>query len=245
MKIVSLVPSLTELLFELGLGDEMVGRTKFCIHPNPQVKNIVKIGGTKTVKVDSVAALNPDLIIANREENTKEDVEALREVCEVYVSDISNFDDALKAIGDIGHLTNRAIASNDLIREIRDKFFELQMHIEEPKSVAYLIWKDPLMTVGEDTFIHDMLARSGFVNIFEGKKRYPIVTLDDIKNHQPEYIFLSSEPFPFKDKHIVQFAKAVPNTKVVLVDGEYYSWYGSRMRDAAEYFLGLRKRVLD
>jgi ABC-type Fe3+-hydroxamate transport system substrate-binding protein len=243
VRIVSLVPSLTELLIDLGLENDVVGRTKFCIHPADKVKSIPKIGGTKNVNISKVADLNPDLILANKEENTKEDVEALRGIAFVHLTEIANFSEAIQSIADIGELTHRVEESKKLICSINSSFTSLAEHSDKRKSVCYLIWKDPLMTIGHDTFIHDMLYKCGFINAFGDQGRYPTVTASDIKTNKPDFIFLSSEPFPFKDRHIEEFSALFPYSKVVLVDGEYFSWYGSRMVAAARYFEELIGRI--
>lgn len=241
MRIVSLVPSLTELLINLGLENELVGRTKFCIHPADKVKSIPKIGGTKNVRISAVKALNPDLIIANKEENTKGDVELLRDISNVHLTDITNFSDALDSIIQIGILTNREEETHVLVNKIKNKFAKLDIPGNTQKSVCYLIWKDPLMTIGNDTYIHDMLNKSGFHNAFGDQTRYPIISAKDIQKVKPAYIFLSSEPFPFKEEHLAEFSTLFPSSKVVIVDGEYFSWYGSRMVAAADYFINLVK----
>lgn len=235
MRIVSLVPSLTELLFQLGLVDQIVGRTKFCIHPSDSVSLIPKIGGTKNVNIQKVIDLNPDLIIANKEENTKEDVEALESTFHVHVSHISNYEEAIEAIKDIGLLTNRQIEAESLVAAINSKFSNLE-HIQTSKRVAYIIWQNPYMTVGADTFIHDMLRRCGFINVFHDQTRYPTFSAAELIDLKPDIILLSSEPFPFKEKHIQSFENQFPNAKVKLVDGEFFSWYGNRMLGAADYF---------
>ena len=239
MKIVSLVPSLTELLFHFGLDDQVVGRTKFCIHPVERVKSAEKIGGTKNVNTQKVIELKPDLIIANKEENTKADIEALQEVCKVHVSEIANYDQAIFAIDDIGLMTNSADRATTLIEEIEVSFEKLkQNRIDKrpQKKVCYLIWQKPYMSIGNDTYIHDMLNHCGFENICAGQTRYPVLTLEEIKKRQPDYLFLSSEPFPFKQIHIEKLKLELPNAKIILVDGEYFSWYGNRMVGAAKYF---------
>lgn len=243
MKIVSIVPSLTELLIDLGLEEELVGRTKFCIHPTDKVKSIPKIGGTKNVNISKVTDLKPDIIFANKEENTQKDVEELVKIAPIHVTDISNYSEALEAILDIGNLTNRQKAAQLLVNKIDSGFSALTKFSGAKKSVCYLIWQDPLMTVGHDTYIHDMLGQCGFDNIFGDQTRYPTVSQSDIQEKSPDYIFLSSEPFPFKEKHVVEFGKVFSNSKVVLVDGEFFSWYGSRMVLAADYFYQLIRSI--
>lgn len=243
MRIISLVPSLTELLIDLGLENQIVGRTKFCIHPKDKIKSIPKIGGTKNVNLEAVIQLHPDLIIANKEENTREDIIALRDVCSVHVTDISNFTESLNAIQTLGTLTHRSNEATQLIGKINSNFSQLSSISNSKKTVCYLIWKDPMMTVGQDTFIHDMLDKCGLLNVFGNQSRYPTIDTQNILDENPNYIFLSSEPFPFKEKHIHEFKKTYPNSKIVLVDGEYFSWYGSRMVSAPIYFLSLLQSI--
>ena len=238
MKIVSLVPSLTELLFHLGLENQIVGRTKFCIHPKSEVKTVPKIGGTKNVNIQKVIDLKPDLVIANKEENTRSDIEALQQSCNVHVTEISNFKQAIFAIDNIGLITNTAKKTTALIEEIENSFSNLKSNLQKAK-VCYLIWQKPYMSIGNDTYIHDMLEICGFDSICKDQTRYPELTLEDIKSRQPDYIFLSSEPFPFKQLHIDELKAHLPDCKVFLVDGEYFSWYGSRMVGAAQYFRDL------
>lgn len=242
MKIVSLVPSLTELLFHLGLEDQIVGRTKFCIHPSEKVKPVPKIGGTKNVNIQKVLDLKPDLILANKEENTKADIEALRHGCKVHVTEIANYKEAISAMGDIGLMTNSVEQTTSLINEI-ESAFSLTTPINNKPKVCYLIWQNPYMSIGSDTYIHDMLRICGFNNICSDQTRYPTLNIEDIQTKRPDYIFLSSEPFPFKQKHIDALQIYLPESKIILVDGEYFSWYGSRMVGAAQYFSFLIEKL--
>jgi ABC-type Fe3+-hydroxamate transport system substrate-binding protein len=240
-RIVSLVPSQTELLFSLGLEEEVVGITKFCIHPNNWFHTKKKIGGTKNPHISEIISLNPDLIIANKEENRAEDVNLLREICPVWTSDIHNLDDALKMIEQIGLLVNRKQNSEELIRDIKDQFNVIRH--SHPIKVAYLIWKNPYMSVGRDTFIHSMLTQTGFINVFADYTRYPEITEKMLTECNADFVFLSSEPYPFKEKHIAEtetlIKKKNPNGKVLIVNGEYFSWYGSRLKNAADYLSNL------
>jgi ABC-type Fe3+-hydroxamate transport system substrate-binding protein len=238
LNIVSLVPSLTELLFHLGLEDQIVGRTKFCIHPSDKVTSIPKIGGTKNINIQKIIDLKPDLIIANKEENTKADIEILKQSCKVHVTEIANFKQAIFAIDDIGLMTNTADKATSIIEEIEELFSNLKPTLKKAK-VCYLIWQKPYMSIGNDTYIHSMLEICGFENICKDHTRYPELTLEEIKSRQPDYIFLSSEPFPFKQQHIDELQVHFPECKILLVDGEYFSWYGNRMIDAAKYFQSL------
>lgn len=241
MKIISLVPSITELLFDLGLESQIIGRTKFCIHPNPQVKEIQQFGGTKNLHIDKIIAAKPDLIIANKEENLKAEVEALQQLFEVLVTDIADLEANNEMVLDIGKRTDAKDRAQEIVDEILYEFSQLSIYPEKP-SVLYLIWKEPLMSIGNDTFIHQMLNYAGFRNICSEATRYPEVIADSTLN--PNFIFLSSEPFPFKEKHMAEIQAKFPKSKCVLVDGEMFSWYGSRMQRAPRYFTELRKNLI-
>lgn len=217
MKVVSLVPSITEALFDLGLTEnEVIGRTKFCIHPEEKVKNVVIIGGTKNINIDKIKALQPDLILANKEENVKEQVKALMQDFKVIVTNVENIEDnyyLLKNLGKIFNKEEKAQSFNLKIYDVLD-----QAKIDSTIKVAYLIWKNPYMTIGSDTFIHKILAEIGFENIFKDKKRYPEIQVEDLA--AAELIMLSSEPFPFKEKHIEELRKFYPDKKIMIVDGD-------------------------
>jgi len=226
-KIISLVPSLTELLIELGLKDNIAGRTRFCVHPGEAVKDIPIVGGTKNPRLDKIKKLNPDLIIANKEENKKEHIEILRKDFSVEVTDISTIEDALICIHQIGLTADRQEKAEKLISDIQKTMQEIP---EEPElSTAYFIWKDPWMTVGYDTYIHDVLSHWNLHNIFDDHSRYPKTDLRQAADKNPELILLSSEPYPFKEKHLPQVEQAFPDARVILVEGEWFSWYGSHM----------------
>jgi len=238
-RIISLVPSQTELLFDLGLKQEVVGITKFCIHPKEKVKTVMKIGGTKNFHFDRIAALKPDLILGNKEENYKEGIEQLQKEYLVWISDISNLSEALSMIQSVGEIvgkTKRAQLLNDKIA----KYFRELHYNNKMKSAIYLIWQKPNMVVGKGTFISEMMQRAGFENLIQ-EDRYPKINHDEIAQLNPEYILLSSEPFPFKEKQQLEFQSNFPNSKVLLVDGELFSWYGSRLILTAEYFKNLIK----
>lgn len=237
-RIVSLVPSQTELLAHLELNDEVIGITKFCIHPAHWFHHKTRIGGTKMVKVDEVLALKPDLILANKEENIREQVEALRLQAPVYTTDVNNLDDALAMIKTVGALTHQPVRAAALIGEIGSRFAKLNASLQRFR-VAYLIWKNPYMAAGAGTFIHDMLDRCGFENCLATQERYPSITAEELVVKNPELVLLSSEPFPFKEQHIQELQNVLPNTRILLVNGEYFSWYGSRLVPAADYFQNL------
>ncbi|GEO05871.1 iron ABC transporter [Adhaeribacter aerolatus] len=242
-RIISLVPSQTELLFDLGLANRIVGVTKFCVHPTAQVKGKTKIGGTKNFNFEIIRALRPDLIIGNKEENYLEGIQALEQTYPVWMSDIFTLPDALTMIKNIGQLTETSDAAENIIQNISSGFATLQSTELNLISAAYLIWKDPYMSVGHDTFIHQMLTAVGFRNIFSGLNRYPIITPDVLKAAAPQVVFLSSEPYPFKEKHIREIQEILPNPLVKLVDGELFSWYGSRLQQTSSYLQSLRKEI--
>jgi ABC-type Fe3+-hydroxamate transport system substrate-binding protein len=245
-RIVSLVPSQTELLYDLGLNKEVIGITKFCIHPTQWYKNKPRIGGTKNVKTAEIKKLNPDLVIANKEENVKEQVEELAQCYDVLVTDINNLRDAINMINDVGVLTGKANEALQISKKIENKFQRLQQKTSLNKKIkiAYLIWQNPFMTVGGDTFINNMMEYCGFENVFSSQERYPEITLEDLKNNC-ELILLSSEPYPFKEKHLNEIQSQITTTKIILVDGEMFSWYGSRLLKAADYFCELRNAFLN
>lgn len=237
-RIISLVPSQTELLYELGLEKEVVGITKFCVHPDQWFRTKPRIGGTKAVHLDKVIELQPDLVIANKEENVRDQVERIRELVPVWTSDISNLETALEMILGIGELVGKTTEARVLAKEIRDRFMQLRPFAQSLKT-AYLIWKNPYMTVGQDTFIADMLRRCGFDLIWPDFVRYPEISVADLKAAVPDLLLLSTEPYPFKQKDLDELQDFLPATKIRLVEGEYFSWYGSRMKNAPGYFQDL------
>ncbi|MGA9325926.1 MAG: helical backbone metal receptor [Salegentibacter sp.] len=234
-RIVSLVPSQTELLVDLGLEENLVGITKFCVHP-PELKKIKKIvGGTKEVHFDKIAALNPDIILCNKEENTKEMVKRLEKIAPVNVSDVVNLEDAFGLMRQYGKLFRKESLAETVVSSIQKKVKTLKQQLQNKQKtrVAYVIWKKPLMVAGRNTFINSLLELNNLENVF-GEERYPVTSLEDLRNRQPEVVLLSTEPFPFQEKHIKDFSDL--DVQVEIVDGEYFSWYGSRLLKAMEYF---------
>lgn len=240
MRIVSLVPSITETLFDFGLtADEVVGRTKFCIHPANLLKNVQIIGGTKTLNIEKIKSLNPDLIIANKEENERLQVEELMTGFKVWVTDISTIEDNHQFISDLGTLLNKKELAQSLNERIAHIFTIKKNPL--PQKVAYLIWKNPYMTVGNDTFINEVLENIGGENLFKDRKRYPEVTVEELKN--ADKVFLSSEPFPFQQKHIDELQKELPDKQMMLVDGEAFSWFGTHLLQVEDYLRELSKKL--
>lgn len=242
-RIVSVVPSQTELLHYLGLEAEVVGITKFCIHPEAWFRSKTRVGGTKQLDLQTIESLEPDLIIANKEENVQSQVEALARNFPVWVSDVNTLTDALEMITQIGGLVRREEQAAHLVQHIKEGFARLPQSPSPKLKACYLIWKDPYMTVGGDTFIHDMLQHAGYTNLFASASRYPEVALETLKELMPDLLLLSSEPYPFKQKHAEELGAQLPGTKIVLVDGEAFCWYGSRLRHSPSYFEQLRQQI--
>lgn len=244
-RIVSIVPSQTELLYDLGLAEKIAGITWFCIHPAHYFNATEKVGGTKKLNFDKIAALKPDLIIGNKEENEKFQIEALEKEYPVWMSDINTLDDALQMIEMLGELTETEEKAKEICTDVSSKFSELNNSNIYPTRTAYVIWRKPYMAASSNTFIDEMMKQCGMVNVFEGfvpknadneSLRYPMFTVDELKKLAPEIVMLSSEPFPFKNKHIQEIKEVLPNAAVLLVDGEMFSWYGSRLVHSVSYF---------
>jgi ABC-type Fe3+-hydroxamate transport system substrate-binding protein len=238
-RIISLVPSQTELLADLGLGDRVVGITKFCIHPEEWRKTKAIVGGTKNFDFDMIRSLNPDLIIGNKEENYQEGIEELQKHFPVWMSDIVTIDDACQMILSIGDISDASEKASALIERIKNEFKSVVRL--EPQSTLYLIWKNPWMGAASGTFIDEMLKLSGLRNCLKSKTRYPELTSDEIGQLNPELILLSSEPYPFKEKHMEELQMLCPTSKILLVDGEMFSWYGSRLLKFPTYLEDLRR----
>lgn len=232
-RIISLVPSQSELLWDLGLREELIGITKFCIHPKEMFNSVKRIGGTKTINIDVIRELQPDLIIGNKEENDQSQIIELQNEFKVWMSDIYNLDDSLEMMQLVGKVVNREKSAEQITKTINDSFIDLKT---TEKKVLYLIWK-PYMAAGKATFIGDMLQRMGMQNVLDDVNgRYPALSVAEIRNLNPELLLLSSEPFPFKEEHIEELQQHLPVTKILLVDGELFSWYGSRLKKSVSYF---------
>ena len=259
VRVISLVPSITELLFDLGLepGEEILGRTRFCIRPPGKVEQVPTVGGTKTVETGEVLALGPGLVVANRDENPRETVEELEQTPGgpgVFVTDPASFDEAVRMIREVGRLVGRAEEGTSMADEVEG--LRAQLPDRDRGTALYLIWTQPYMSVSPETFVHDMLRLAGYENVIgpsflhvhdyraPGAARYPEVTVKEILALRPDHILLASEPFPFEEKHAVRLrgrlAEQDPDyagaVEIRLVDGEYYSWYGSRLLAALRAF---------
>ena len=239
-RIVSLVPSQTELLYDLGLEDNIVGITKFCVHPIHLKATKTIVGGTKNIKYDVIQALQPDIIICNKEENTKEIVDQLSAICPVWVTDIYTVEDNSKMIQDFGALFNKRTEAQKWISKIENAKQDFDAFVKNKpiKKVAYFIWANPFMVAGNNTFINELLKLNHFQNIYESKEgRYPEIDLEKIyEEGDPDYVLLSSEPFPFKEEHAFEIGRYTHHAKTIFVDGEMFSWFGSRLLKAFDYF---------
>lgn len=245
-RIVSVVPSQTELLHHLGLEDEVIGITKFCIHPETWFRSKTRIGGTKQLHMEKIRGLQPGLILANKEENVKEQVEELAKEFPVWTSDISNLEEALQMIRSVGELVGKEEKASTIASRIETAFATLK-HLTanlKHQPCCYLIWKEPYITVGGDTFIHDMLQRCGLKNSFAAEKRYPQVTPEQIRGAGCRVVLLSSEPYPFRQKHAEELSRLLgDDVRILLADGELFSWYGSRLLQSPLYFEGLLRQI--
>jgi ABC-type Fe3+-hydroxamate transport system substrate-binding protein len=237
-RIVSLVPSQTELLVDLGLEISIVGVTKFCVHPKYLRKSKTIVGGTKQIHVQKIKALQPDIILCNKEENSKDIIESLTSIAPIHISDIYTLEDTFELITMYGEIFNVEDKASGLITSIQveREHFQHQIQNKVPLKVAYFIWKNPWMVAASNTFIDCMLNEAGFVNVFNAQKRYPEIDLDNTKLKEADVILLSSEPFPFKDQHILELKLQFPNKTIKIVDGELFSWYGSRLLKSYTYF---------
>ena len=228
-RIVSLVPSISELLFDLGLEERVVGITKFCIHPSQWIKTKTIVGGTKTLKTEVISALAPDLIIGAKEENERNQIEPLMKMSPLYIADVKTIHDALDLIRSLGAICGVTELSQPLSVAVERHLLSIQHKTKG--RVAYLIWNRPLMCAGAGTYIHSVLTWMGYENVLSlnTDSRYPEMTVEALRALYPDIIFLSSEPYPFCEKQKVEFQAFFPQADIRCVDGEMFSWYGSRM----------------
>jgi len=247
-RIVSLVPSQTELLYDLGLEDSIIGITKFCVHPFHLKSTKKVIGGTKKVHYEKIKLLRPDIIIANKEENTAEMVQELSSICPVWVTNIITLEDNEKMIFDFGALFNKRIEAQKWIDKINFALADFRFFIKNipSKKVAYFIWAKPYMVAGKNTFINELLQLNQFQNIYlDRESRYPEVELKKIRlEGDPDLVLLSSEPFPFADEHAFEVGRYTHHAKTVFVEGQFFSWYGTRLVKAFDYFKKIHDSII-
>lgn len=253
-RIVSLVPSQTELLSDLGLEEQVVGITEYCVHPEHWLQEKAIVGGTKNTVLKRIERLEPDLIIGNKEENTKKKVEKLEKRFPVWMSEIHNVPDALWMIRELGRITGSGDEAESMAQRIEDGFDELkELYAGRKLRTAYFIWKDPWMLAANDTFIDTLLRFTGHSNVLtppfpkavqeridagKASERYPILELEELARLDPERILLSSEPYPFGEEERKALAERFPKAELRIVDGEMFSWYGSRLEKAIPYLKG-------
>lgn len=245
-RIISLVPSQTELLYDLGLEESIIGITKFCVHPYHFKSTKSTVGGTKKVNIEKIKKINPDIIICNKEENTPEIVIELSKICEVWVTDVVTIEDNLKMITDFGQLFNCRTEAQKWLDKINFALTDFKQFIAEKpiKKVAYFIWRDPYLVVGSNTYINEVLHLNHFKNIYDTKERYPEVQIQKMRlEGDPEIVFLSSEPFPFNEEHAFEIGRFTHHAKLVFVDGEMFSWHGTRLHKALNYFKSLHQKI--
>jgi ABC-type Fe3+-hydroxamate transport system substrate-binding protein len=241
MRIVSLCPSLTELVFDLGLGDRLVGITRFCVRPADGVKGIEHVGGTKNPKLGRIVDLEPDLVLMNEEENRVEDAEALEAAgLRVHASMPRSVEETAEMIRSIGSALDRRERAEKIAVDVETRARELREATSDARPVryAYLIWRDPWMAAGPDTYVHGLLSLAGGVNVIPpGGERYPMVSARELAAADPDVVLLSSEPFPFSESHAEELADAtgLPRVRFRLVDGELLSWHGSRTGEGIDY----------
>ncbi len=242
-RVVSLVPSVSFLLYLLGLENEVAGITRFCKYPKHWKKEKTIVGGTKDPKIERIAGLKPELIIANKEENTKESVEKLEKIAPVYVSDVHDLKSNNAFISDMGKIFHKEEKSNQIISQIEFLHQELIKNQNKTYKSLYFIWREPWMSIGGDTFISYMMQLAGFDNVLKSEKRYPVVDLQKLQRLNPEVILLSSEPFPFKEKHREELQKIFPNSQILLVKGEAFTWFGAYPLFAFPYLYQLQQKI--
>jgi iron complex transport system substrate-binding protein len=245
-RIISLVPSQTELLYDLGLEDKIVGITKFCVHPYHLKSTKKMVGGTKKVHYEKIRLLNPDIIICNKEENTKEIVDKLSEICPVWVTNILTIEDNFQMITDFGQLFNCRTEAQKWNDKLAFGLQEFKTFIKDKplKKAAYFIWKNPFMVAGSDNYINELLKLNHFTNIYLDKGRYPEIELKKMRlEGDPDVVLLSSEPYPFKEEDAFEIGRFTHHAKTVFVDGEMFSWYGTRLLKAFSYFKQMHERL--
>ncbi|PBQ33589.1 cobalamin-binding protein [Sphingobacteriaceae bacterium] len=241
LRVISLVPSQSEFLWDLGLREELIGITKFCIHPDEMFRSISRIGGTKKLDLDKIRSLKPDLIIGNKEENQKEQIEILQKEFPVWMSDIYTFEDSFQMMENLGQILEKQKETQLILEKLKASLLKIKALFKD-QEVAYFIWNKPYMCAAKDTFIDHVLSYLGLENALGEFTRYPELTEEDLRRINPEVCFLSSEPFPFKEEHIKELQRCLPEAKILIVDGEVFSWYGTRLLHLEKYVQGLPLR---
>jgi ABC-type Fe3+-hydroxamate transport system substrate-binding protein len=241
VRIVSLCPSLTELVFDLGAGDALIGRTKFCVHPAERVEAVEKVGGTKNPKIDRIIELAPDLVLMNEEENRKEDADALQAAgIRVHSSMPRTATETAGMVRSIGIALGRSSQAEPIAADIERRTDRVRREASRHPPIRYacLIWREPIMTLNDDTFIAGLLSLPGGQNVFgDSPERYPTVTVEQLHDADPLVVLLPNEPFPFQAKHADELSAQarLPRERFKLADGELLSWHGSRTPRGIDY----------
>lgn len=243
-RIISIVPSQSEYIWDLGLKNELAGITKFCIHPSEMFNNVERVGGTKNLNIEKIRELQPDLIIGNKEENDRSQIELLQKEFNIWMSDIYTPNDALMMMKSIGEICNKEIQAEEIIQKSK-KALEQIRSIFNGEQVIYFIWRDPYMAAANHTFINSLMEHIGLKNVAEKFDRYPEISIEELRKLNPAHCLLSSEPYPFKQEHIDELKKIAPHIKITIVDGEMFSWYGSKMIQLPGYLNELKKELLN
>lgn len=246
MRVVSLVPSWTECLHDLRVN--VVGQTKFCVRPDSAFRSVPRVGGTKTIDVDGVLKLQPDLVVANMEENDKHQVEAIIEQlpahASVWVSDVRTVEQALDQMTTLGWQCEKAELARTFVEEIREMWGKPRAMVGQ---AGYAVWRSPWMVAGPNTFIHDVMRWWGIGNAFGHMRdgdRYPTLSPSDNEGiGLAKTWLLPSEPFPFQEKHLASFQDAHPEARFHLVDGEAFSWYGTRMKHVVKHLASIHQAL--
>jgi ABC-type Fe3+-hydroxamate transport system substrate-binding protein len=241
VKVVSLCPSLTELVFDLGAGDALVGRTKFCVHPADRVEAVERVGGTKNPKIDRIIELAPDLVLMNDEENRKEDADALRAAGVRVLSSMPRTPAETAAmVRSIGIALGKSREAEPIAADIERRADRVRREATRHPPIRYacLIWRDPIMTLNDDTFIAGLLELPGGQNVFgDHPDRYPTIGAKQLHDADPLVVLLPNEPFPFQLKHADELSAQtrLPRDRFKLADGELLSWHGSRTPRGIDY----------
>ncbi|MCG3152818.1 MAG: Vitamin B12-binding protein [bacterium] len=242
----SLVPSLTESLAELGAAGSLAGVTDWCWYPTEVVAPLPKVGGTKTPHLDRIRDLQPDLILVNEEENRREDVEALAADFPCLVTFPRTVADNIDLVSLLGAITGEDATAAEWTSRMRSLEAEVRATMQQraARSLAYLIWRKPYMTINRDTYVHSVLELLHCANPWgNATDRYPAITVDELESEDPDMVCLSSEPFPFEEKHVAEYEALLPGSRAVqqgqvfVDDGTLYCWYGTRWVRALEHFL--------
>jgi ABC-type Fe3+-hydroxamate transport system substrate-binding protein len=242
LRVVSLVPSQSELLWDLGLRQELVGITKFCIHPEEMFRTVTRVGGTKQLHLKKIRDLKPDLIIGNKEENEQEQILELQREFPVWMSDIHTLEEAGDMMTRLGDLLGRQQQAADLVMRLHAST-ERVRGLFGGQRTLYFIWNKPYMVAAGQTFIGHVLNHLGLRNAAAHLDRYPEMDLQTLRETAPELCLLSSEPFPFREQHVKALQEQLPGCRVEIVDGEVFSWYGSRLLHLEAYARELKQRL--